>query len=154
MTQLSKYLSKETTKPVMTIEYTDSNVAGRIYVITGPIARTYKYSIPRKSYKGHRLGSWGVWHQCPSEEYREQVAKLQAKGWEEDFIYPESGYEIQCLTKTEKFTELPKGRLIGIISGTEILDGRGAILDYIRSNFRGFSSVTVYKVPDNIEVGL
>ena len=138
----------------MTIEYTDSNVAGRIYVITGPIARTYKYSVPRKSYKGHRLGSWGVWHQCPSEEYREQVAKLQAKGWEEAYVYPESGYEIQCLTKTEKFTELPKGRLVGIISGTEILDGRGAILDYIHSNFRGFRMVRVYKVPDNIEVGL
>lgn len=158
MTQLSKYLSKETTKPVMTIEYTDSNVAGRIYVITGPIARTYKYSIPRKSYKGHRLGSWGVWHQCPSEDYREQVAKLQAKGWEEDFIYPESGYEIQCLTKTEKFTELPKGRLIGIICGYNVgvgvLNGGSEILNYIRDNFRGFRAVRVYKVPDNIEVDL
>ena len=154
MTQLSKYLSKRTTKPAMTIEYTDSNVAGRIYVITGPAAVTYRYSVPRKSCKEHRLGSWEVWHQCPDEEYREQVAKLQTKGWEEAYVYPESGYEIQCLTKTEKFTELPKGRLIGIISGSEILDGRSEIMNYIHNNFRGFRIVRVYKVPDNIEVDL
>ena len=164
MTTLSKYLSKETTKPVMTIRYTDHNIGGRLYLITEPVANIYKYTISwskkidgyigRRAPKSNRITYTDVvWHENTRSEYVAQVSKLATKGWCPDFVHPMNGYEIQCLTKTVKLseTDLPKGRLIGITQ-RGVLDGKDEIMTYIRDNFRGFSSVTVYKVPDNIEI--
>ena len=166
MTTLSKYLSKETTKPVMTIHYTDHNIGGRLYLITEPVANIYKYTInwskkiDEKIHLGHRPPKSNritytetVWHENHCPEYMAQISKLATKGWYPSFVHPMNGYEIQCLTKTVKLSEaeLPKGRLIGIAQ-YGVLDGRDEIMTYIRDNFRGFSSVIVYKVPDNIEI--
>ena len=147
---ITDYLSRKSTKPIMTIRFQDQNIAGRIYGICTPKVTLYKYSI---SMKNEMLGRS---YSLPIEQERytskEVVETYKKKGWKWDFIHPYNGYEIDCLTKEEPFKELPKGEnLVGYVYG-KILKGRSEIESYLQDNFRGFYPVTIYRVPTNVEL--
>lgn len=143
---IRNYLHRQTTRPLMTIRYHDSHVTGRIYCIDTPVATLYKFTI------SHQV--MGRSYSVPVELERytdtEIVEKYKKKGWRWSFVHPYNGYEIDCLEKEEPFKELPKGdNLVGEVYG-ELLIGRDAIEEYLRDNFRGFSPVTVYRIPKNL----
>lgn len=144
------YLSRKSTKPIMTISYRDQHVAGRIYAIGTPAVTLYKYTISMKNEMLGRSFSIPVERECYTS--KEIVETYKKKGWKWDFIHPYNGYEIDCLTKEEPFKELPKGEnLVGYVYG-KILRGRSEIEDYLRNNFRGFDPVTIYRVPTSVEL--
>lgn len=145
---LTDYLSKKSTKPIMAIRFKDHHISGKIYGIGTPQATRYKYSISRKNEMlGHSIS-------LPVEKKewtsKEVVEAYEKKGWKWDWICPYSGYEIDCLIKEEPFTELPKGENLIGITYHQILRGRSAIEDYMSINFRSFSPIAIYRVPENL----
>lgn len=145
--KIKNYLLRRNTKPLMTIRYCDHPVSGRIYVIGDPEVTLYKFSISLRT-------PIGRFYSAPvgREDYtdREIVDKYKRKGWEWTFVCPYNGYEIDCLQKTEPFKELPKGDNLVGTTWSHLLIGRNEIEDYMRINFRGFESITIYRVPENL----
>lgn len=146
MEAIRNYLSRPTTKPLMTISYSDSHVGGRIYCIGAPQVTHYKFTISRQ-WGGH---SYSVPVEKEYYTDNETLEKYRKKGWSWSFVHPYSGYELDCLRKTETFKELPKGDNLVGCTWEQMLIGRDAIEDYMRTNFRGFQPITVYRIPQNL----
>lgn len=140
------YLYKKSTKPIMTIRFQAHHIAGRIYGIDTPTVTRYKYTVTVKSWGR----SFSRELQPERWEDKEIVETYKKKGWKWDIIHPYNGYEMDCLIKEEPFKELPKGYNLVGVTWDQILEGRDAIEDYMRINFRSFAPITIYKVPESL----
>lgn len=147
---LTDYLYRKSTKPIMTIRFRDRQISGAIYGICTPEVTRYKYSYSIWDERFRRSFS----HEVMKKSWTDQkiVDEYEKKGWQWDWITPYSGYEIDCLTKTEPFKELPKGdKLIGV-TWHQILKGRSEIESYMRINFRSFAPIAIYRVPASVQL--
>lgn len=138
------YLYRKSTKPIMTIRYSDTHISGRIYGINTPEVTHYKYTYSEKI--------WGRSVSRPVDRWmdKEIVETYKKKGWSWSIIHPYNGYEFDCLEKVEPFKELPKGYNLVGVTWDGILEGRDAIEDYMRTNFRSFAPISIYRVPESL----
>lgn len=145
---IKDYLYKKSTKPIMTITFQDQHIAGRIYGISTPKVTHYKYTI---SVKSEHLGRSFSQPVEPERWTSNSVLETyKKKGWKWDIIHPYNGYEIDCITKEEPFKELPKGYNLVGVTWHQILEGRDAIEEHMRINFRSFAPISIYRVPESL----